>query len=108
MKIVGVKGFNKDMTCRNMQYEEGKIYEMEEKPKCCEKGYHFCEYPLDCLSYYKPSHSVYHEVEAIGDIDKENDDTKVSTNEIKIGARINFQTMVKMAIDFTYKHCKKR
>ena len=29
-RILGVKGFNKDMTCRNMQYEEGKIYKMDE------------------------------------------------------------------------------
>lgn len=28
-KIFGVKGFNKDMTCRNMQYEEGKLVEKE-------------------------------------------------------------------------------
>lgn len=106
-KIIGVKGFNKDMTCRNMQYEEGKTYKIEGKPECCKFGYHFCENPIDCFSYYSPSNSVYHEVEAIGDISKDNDDTKISTNEIKIGARLDFQTMVKMAIDFTFKHCKK-
>ena len=108
-KIIGVKGFNKDMTCKGMQYEEGKTYKIEGDPICCEKGYHFCENPIDCLEYYGPDTSVYHEVEALGkiDTDKKNDDTKIATNEIKIGARIDFQTMVKMAIDFTYKHCKK-
>ena len=106
-KIIGVKGFNKDMTCRGMQYEEGKIYKMEEEPKCCERGYHFCENPIDCLRHYSPNTSVYHKVEALGDIVRDTDDTKIATNEIKIGARIDFQTMVKMAIDFTYKHCKK-
>lgn len=40
--IKGYKGFNKDMTCRGMQYEEGKIYKMEREPICCERGYHFC------------------------------------------------------------------
>ena len=104
----GYKGFNKDMKCRDMQYEEGKIYEMKEKPKCCDGGYHFCEYPLDCFNYYSPADSVYHEVEALGDTDKEeNSDTKVATNKIKIGAKINFKTMSEMAIEFTYKHCKK-
>ena len=106
----GYKGFNKDMTCRGMQYEEGKIYKMEEEPKCCERGYHFCENPIDCLGYYSPNESIYRQVEATGEISKDEDtsDTKIATNEIKIGAKIDFQTMVKMAIEFTYKHCTKK
>ena len=106
----GYKGFNKDMTCRGMQYEEGKIYKMEEEPKCCERGYHFCENPIDCLGYYSPNESIYRQVEATGKISKDEDtsDTKIATNEIKIGAKIDFQTMVKMAIEFTYKHCTKK
>ena len=106
----GYKGFNKDMTCRGMQYEEGKIYKMEEEPKCCERGYHFCENPIDCLGYYNPNESIYRQVEATGEISKDEDtsDTKIATNEIKIGAKIDFQTMVKMAIEFTYKHCTKK
>ena len=106
-KIIGVKGFNKDMTCKGMQYEEGKTYKMEEKPKCCDRGYHFCENPIDCLIYYSPDTSVYHKVEALGDIVRDTDDTKIATNEIKIGAKIDFQTMAKMATDFIFKHCKK-
>ena len=106
----GYKGFNKDMTCRGMQYEEGKIYKMEEEPECCKRGYHFCENPIDCLFYYSPADSIYREVETIGKIDKEDNstDTKMATNEIKISAKIDFQTMVKMAIEFTYKHCTKK
>ena len=106
----GYKGFNKDMTCRGMQYEEGKIYKMEEEPKCCERGYHFCENPIDCLGYYSPNESIYRQVEATGEISKDEDtsDTKIATNEIKIGAKIDFQTMVKMAIEFAYKHCTKK
>ena len=106
----GYKGFNKDMTCRGMQYEEGKIYKMEEEPKCCARGYHFCENPIDCLGYYSPNESIYRQVEATGKISKDEDtpDTKIATNEIKIGAKIDFQTMVKMAIEFTYKHCTKK
>ena len=106
----GYKGFNKDMTCRGMQYEEGKIYKMEEEPKCCKRGYHFCENPIDCLGYYSPNESIYRQVEATGKISKDEDtsDTKIATNEIKIGAKIDFQTMVKMAIEFTYKHCTKK
>ena len=54
--IKSYKGFNKDMTCRGFQYEEGKEYE-EEKADACHSGFHACEYPLDCLNYYSPNES---------------------------------------------------
>lgn len=63
MSIKGYKGFNKDMTCRGYKYEEGKIYEMKENPECCKNGFHFCEYPLDCLNYYQAGKSVFHKVD---------------------------------------------
>lgn len=44
--IKSYKGFNKDMTCRGFQYEEGKEYE-ESNALVCENGFHACEYPLD-------------------------------------------------------------
>lgn len=46
--IKSYKGFNKDMTCRGFQYEEGKEYE-EETADACHSGFHACEYPLDVL-----------------------------------------------------------
>lgn len=42
------KGFNKDLTCRGYQYEEGKEFHTE-RAECCDTGFHACEYPLDCL-----------------------------------------------------------
>lgn len=42
------KGFNKDMTCRGFQYEEGKEY-TQDKAKVCDTGFHACKYPLDCF-----------------------------------------------------------
>ena len=102
------KGFNKDMTCRGFQFEEGKEYE-EPVAKVCDSGFHSCEYPLDCFKHYSPASSVYHEVEASGDISKENgdDDTKLASTKIKIGAEINIAGLVKAAIDYTIKRTKK-
>ena len=108
-KLIGFKGFYKDMTCRGFQYKEGKTYKMEEEPEICNKGFHFCEYPLDCFNYYEPAESVFHKVESTGKIDKENDnsDTKISTNEIKIGARLSWKDIVDASIEFVMKHAKK-
>ena len=94
------KGFNKDLTCRGFQYEEGKEFHTE-KAECCEEGFHACEYPLDCFGYYNPAQSVFHEVELSGDMDRRSDDTKVCATDIKIGARISIAGLVKAAIEFT-------
>lgn len=94
------KGFNKDLTCRCYQYEEGKEFHTE-RAECCDTGFHACEYPLDCFGYYDPAHSVYHEVELSGEMDKSGDNTKVCATDIKIGARLSIAGLVKMAIDFT-------
>ena len=104
--IKSYKGFNKNMTCRGFQYEEGKEYE-EESVEVCDHGFHACEYPLDCLNYYSPNESVYHEVEQSGKIQKHNEDTKVASTKIKIGAEISIAGIVKAAIEYTEKRVNK-
>ena len=96
------KGFNKDMTCRGFQFEENGEYEESGEIKCCEKGFHACEMPLDCFNYYEPSKSVYHEVELSGDISKEKtaEDSKVAASKIKIGARLDIAGIVRAQFDF--------
>ena len=106
MSIKSYKGFNKDMTCKGFQYEEGKEYETE-KAECCETGFHACEYPLDCFSYYSPNESVFHEVEQDGELDREGSNTKVASTKIKIGASINIAGIVKASIEYTTQRAKK-
>ena len=104
--IKSYKGFNKDMTCRGFQYEEGKEYE-EETADACHSGFHACEYPLDCFNYYSPNESVYHEVEQSGEFDRGEDDSKVASTKIKVGVRLDVAGLVKAAIDFTMSRVKK-
>ena len=94
------KGFDKDLKCKDFQYEEGKEFH-EEKVNCCNEGFHACEYPLDCFEYYDPACSVFHEVELSGEMDKRGGDTKVCATDIEIGARISIAGLVKAAIEFT-------
>lgn len=103
--IKSYKGFNKDMTCKEFQYEEGKEYETDQAV-ACETGFHACEYPLDCLKYYEPNKSVYHEVEQNGEVSKDSDDTKIASTKIKIGAEISIAGLVKAAIEYTVKRVK--
>ena len=100
-KMKTYKGFNKDMTCRDFQYEEGKEYEATGEIKCCNNGFHACEDPLDCFNYYAPGKSVYHEVEQSGEISRNNDgESKVASSKIKIGARLDIAKIVRLHFDF--------
>ena len=80
------KAFNKDLTCRDFQYEIGKTYEMKEKPIVCGKGFHACVEFDDLFHYYKYGKETrICEVELLGDIDTDSPvDSKVATNKIKI------------------------
>ncbi|ENZ16614.1 hypothetical protein HMPREF1082_01119, partial [[Clostridium] clostridioforme 90A7] len=103
--IKSYKGFNKDMTCKNKQYEVGKDYE-EDKAVACECGMHACEYPLDCFKYYPPSKSVYCEVEQSGDISR-HDDSKIASTKMRIGAQLNIAGIVNAAIKYTKEKVEK-
>ena len=104
--IKSYKGFNRDMTCNpdgvSFQYEEGKEYE-ENYAEACECGFHACEMPLDVFSYYPPGTSVYHEVEQSGKISRKEDDSKVASTKIKIGARLDIAGLVKAQIEYVKK-----
>ena len=98
------KGFNRDMTCRGFQFEEGKTYE-EDRAELCEAGFHACENPMDCMGYYNPAESVYHEVE-LDDVSPERkDDTNVCGKKIRIGARISIPKFVELSIQYMKEHC---
>jgi hypothetical protein len=102
--IKGFKGFEKGLTCRGYQYEEGKEHVHEGNVKACCSGFHFCEYPLDCFEYYPPSTSVFHEVEGSGDIEKESDKTVSSV--LKVGLAMTLKQLVEASIKFTFEKVK--
>lgn len=83
------KGFDKDLKCRDFQYEIGKTYE-EPTAELCEKGFHACEYPLDVFGYYAPGDmSRYCEVD-LDDVShkKSNEDSKRCGKKIAVKAEI--------------------
>ena len=105
--IKGYKAYDKGLKCKNFQFKVGEIYEEKEAPSICNNGFHFCENPLDVLNYYNLCDSEFTEVEALGKIDKKKDeDTKISTNKIKIGAKLDLSAFVKASIDFIFEKSK--
>ena len=100
------KGFNRDMTCRGFQFEEGKEYH-EEKAELCESGFRACENPLDTFNYYYPGNSVFHEVELDEVSDERNDDdTKICAKTIRVGARLDVAGLCKAHFEYVSARCK--
>ena len=91
----GYKVFNSDWTCRGFQFEVGKVFEEDVTPVCCDRGFHFCTKASDCFRYYSfdPNNKVA-EVEALGDIDSQDDDSKYCTNKIHIIREITWQEVL--------------
>ena len=96
------KGFDKDLKCRDFQYEIGKTYE-ELTAELCEKGFHACEYPLDVFKYYAPGNmSRYCEVDLDEVSGKKGiEDSKRCGKKISLKAEINIAGLVKAAVDYT-------
>ena len=50
--IKSYKGFNKDLNCRDFQYEVGKEYTFDGNPIPCQQGFHYCKTIADCYKFY--------------------------------------------------------
>ena len=88
----GYKVFNPDWTCNGYQYEVGQIFTEDVVPRCCVRGFHFCTEIADCFSYYDFNHdNKVAEVEALGDIDTIDTNSKCCTNKIHIIREITWQ-----------------
>lgn len=96
------KGMDKNMRCREFQYEPGKTYE-QETATVCGPGFHSCTAPLDVLRYYGLNkENRFFEVEADGIIDKrENEDSKLASSKLTIGAEIGLPGLIKAHMEYT-------
>ena len=99
-KIIAYKGFDKDLKCRGFQYEVGKEYEMSGRIACCERGFHACESPLEVFDHYDMLTSRFAKVEQSGDIDKEENTTKVCSSKIKVKAELKLADIINLGVEW--------
>ncbi|MBS7407328.1 MAG: hypothetical protein KIG15_06785, partial [Coriobacteriales bacterium] len=98
--IPAYKGFNRDLTCRGIQYAEGETYQTD-RAELCATGFHACPMPLDTLRYYPLGTSVYHAVEVDADAHRGND--KVASKRIKIGGRMSLAELIEAHLSLAFK-----
>ena len=103
-KIVSIKGFDKNLCCRDYQFEVGKTYTHDGVVKACESGFHAVEYGIDAFSYYAPAGSRYCVIEQFGDMQRHSDDTKIASASITIKAEIKIPQLVQQSVDWIMSH----
>ena len=99
-KIIAYKGFDRDLKCRDFRYEIGKDYEMDGSIKCCERGFHACESPLEVFDHYDMLTSRFAKVEQSGEIDKEENSTKVCSSKIKVKAELKLADIINLGVEW--------
>lgn len=100
MSIKAYKGMDKGMKCRGFQYEPGGIYEADHAVRCGGPGFHACEIPLDVFGYYPPADSRFFEVEQDGELSRDNEDSKVASSILKVGAEIGIPGLVRAHVEW--------
>ena len=105
MKMIGYKGFDKDLKCRDFQYEVGKEYEHDGKVELCESGFHFCENPQGVFGHYSPGNgSRFAIVEADEVSDERESDSKRVAKKLKIKSEISVFEMCRIAVDVFFEN----
>ncbi|EBQ9551178.1 hypothetical protein DL144_10825 [Salmonella enterica subsp. enterica serovar Reading] len=102
-EIVTFKGFNKDLKCRDFQFEIGKTFHHDGKVEACGSGFHACECPFDVFSYYSPADSRYAETISFGVTDREEEgDTKIASASITIKAELTLPQFIQRGIEWIW------
>ena len=96
--IKGFKGFDKNMKCRDFQFEVGKTYTHEGSLKLCDSGFHFCTNPLDVLRYYQPGTSKYAAVETDDATNETANDTKRVCGKLSITASVGLKFLISTGV----------
>lgn len=95
----GYKGFSPELTSvmgngdkKTCSFRPGITLEVE-NAKTAREGFHFCEHPFGCLSYYPlDGKNRYFQIEAEGDID-EDDNDRLSCTKITLIRELNLAEM---------------
>lgn len=96
----GYKGFDKDLKCRDLQYEVGKETAVDGEIKLCKRGIHFCKNPHDIFSYYVPGENNRFAVVEAEDVSNErnDDDSKRVCRRVTVKAEISVFEICKIAV----------
>lgn len=101
--MIAYKGFNPGLICRGYQFTMG--LNVTDKANCAQNGFHCAEDPLDCLTYYSNmKRSEYYLVDAAGDVDEDNNDSKIACTELTIIKKLEREEFFLHALAYMVDH----
>lgn len=104
--MIAYKGFWPGLVCRDYQFVMG--LNVTEKANCAANGFHCAEDPLDCLSYYGDmKRSEYYLVDAGGDVDEDDCDSKIACTELTIIRKLEQEEFFLHALAYMVDHPKR-
>ena len=92
----GYKVFNENFRCRDFQFGLGQTYIHQGDVFLCKSGFHFCEKPVDCFSYYAfDPRNIVCEIEA-SDVSEERhkEDSKRVCGKITIVRQLEWKEVL--------------
>lgn len=105
--MIAYKGFEKGLICLGYHFQMGM--NITDKANCAANGFHCAENPLDCLTYYpRMENSMYCIVDAGGDMDEDDHDSKISCTELKIIKELSREEFFLHSLAYMADHPKRR
>ena len=105
--MIAYKGFEPGLICRGYHFVMG--LNITDKANCRANGFHCAEDPLDCLTYYSDmEHSEYYLVNAGGDVDEDEHDSKISCTELTILRKLSRTEFFLHALAYMVDHPKRK
>ena len=86
------------------KYKKDILNETSEA-NCRKNGFHCAENPLDCLSYYSNwDRAAYYIVDASGDINEDDMDSKISCTKLKLLKKLTVEDFVVEGLKYMFVH----
>ena len=97
--LVAYKGFDKDLKCRDYQFEIGKTFDHVGAVQACQSGFHACENPMDVLSYYGIGDgNRFARVTLAGQLSRHGEDSKIAAGRITLDAELRLPDFIGAAV----------
>ena len=104
-KKKGFKAFDGNFRCRGFQYKAGETAKHDGTVRVNYSGLHYFYWPLSVLDCYFPPDAKFAEVEAVGIVEHDTDQS--CTAELRIAKELSLKDLIVAQLELTFSFCFK-